>query len=247
MDFLRCLFGFTQSTQIDKSDQINQIEGDTNLTIYVLELREGKYYVGKTKNAKRRLESHMSGSGSEWTKKYEPLKMLEQHDNCDEFDEDKYVLKMMSKYGIDNVRGGSFTQIRLTDVEMDFLKKRLVSASDLCFVCNSSEHFSKDCPTKLNTEKCFSCGLTGHIARNCPSVLSPRHVLSSEEHEKEMAEKAKYKSQFYCLECKSFSHDTVGCDVYNKSKQKVRSNDRPNDRCYACGKNGHYSYNCPYK
>jgi predicted GIY-YIG superfamily endonuclease len=79
--------------------------------IYTLELENKKYYVGKTTNPTFRLEQHFNLSGSEWTKKHKPLKILEIIPKCDNFDEDKYTIKYMEKYGINNVRGGSFIKI----------------------------------------------------------------------------------------------------------------------------------------
>jgi predicted GIY-YIG superfamily endonuclease len=36
--------------------------------IYILKLREGKYYIGKTKNVEKRFNEHIAGNGSGWTK-----------------------------------------------------------------------------------------------------------------------------------------------------------------------------------
>lgn len=44
------------------------------VSIYILELKEGKYYVGKSNNPDDRISKHFTGNGSEWTKKYNPLK-----------------------------------------------------------------------------------------------------------------------------------------------------------------------------
>jgi hypothetical protein len=81
--------------------------------IYVLKLQKGKYYIGKTSNPQFRLESHFFSNGSEWTKIYRPLQIIELIPNCDDYDEDKYTKMYMDKYGIDNVRGGSYTSIKL--------------------------------------------------------------------------------------------------------------------------------------
>jgi predicted GIY-YIG superfamily endonuclease len=43
--------------------------------IYVLELVEGKYYIGKTNNPGFRIEQHFLSGGSSWTKKYNPIKL----------------------------------------------------------------------------------------------------------------------------------------------------------------------------
>lgn len=40
------------------------------VTIYVLELESSKYYIGKTKNSKFRLDQHFNANGSIWTQNY---------------------------------------------------------------------------------------------------------------------------------------------------------------------------------
>jgi len=68
--------------------------------IYALQLEQNKYYIGKTKNPKFRLEDHFNCIGSEWTKCYKPIKILELKSNCDDYDEDKITRQYMDKYGI---------------------------------------------------------------------------------------------------------------------------------------------------
>lgn len=70
------------------------------VAIYCLRLEENKYYVGKTNHIEFRLENHTDSVENIWP-------------NCDDFDEDKYTKIMMYKHGADNVRGGSYSQIRL--------------------------------------------------------------------------------------------------------------------------------------
>ena len=113
--------------------------------IYVLELENNKYYIGKTNNPKFRLESHFNSNGSWWTKKYKPLNVIELLPDCDSFDEDKYTIKYMVKYGIENVRGGSFCKIKLSNENIITLNQIINSVSDKCYICNNYNHFAKDC------------------------------------------------------------------------------------------------------
>lgn len=113
--------------------------------IYVLQLEQDKYYIGKTNNPYFRLENHFKLNGSEWTKKYKPLKVLELISNCDDYDEDKITRKYMDKYGINNVRGGSFVSIKLDESSLEILDKMSKSTNNKCFICGSKEHFAKYC------------------------------------------------------------------------------------------------------
>lgn len=51
--------------------------------IYVLALRSGRYYVGKTANLEKRLREHSEGRGSAWTRKYKPVKLIERIQTSD--------------------------------------------------------------------------------------------------------------------------------------------------------------------
>jgi hypothetical protein len=117
--------------------------------IYILQLNQGKYYVGKTKNPKFRLVSHFKNGGCAWTKKYKPQQIIALFPDCDDFDEDKFTLKYMSKYGIDNVRGGSFCRSELTDKNM--IERMITSSNDCCHFCGEKGHFIRKCTKK--TEK----------------------------------------------------------------------------------------------
>lgn len=83
-----------------EKDILNNI--NPKLSIYVLQLENNKYYIGKTKNLNFRMDQHFDSNGSTWTQINKPLKLLEINHNCDDFDEDKYTLKMMNQYGIKN-------------------------------------------------------------------------------------------------------------------------------------------------
>jgi len=117
-------------------------------TIYVLRLQEGKYYVGKTDDIDKRYQQHVKGYGSAWTKKYKPISIERTIQNASSFDEDKYTKEYMSKYGIDNVRGGSYVQITLSEFHINALKMEIWGAKNLCSQCGRSGHFVKDCYAK---------------------------------------------------------------------------------------------------
>lgn len=43
--------------------------------------------------------------------------------DCDDYDEDKYTKIYIDKYGIDNVRGGSYVQVNFDDSTVDSLNR----------------------------------------------------------------------------------------------------------------------------
>ena len=88
------------------------------VNIYVLELKNGKYYVGKTNHTFQRLYQHKSGTGAKWTQKHKVIDLLEFHKNMKDSDENIITIRMMKKFGIQNVRGGSWTKVNMTYIEM---------------------------------------------------------------------------------------------------------------------------------
>lgn len=113
--------------------------------IYVLRLEGGRYYVGKSDDVVHRYQQHMNGNGSDWTRKYAPISLVKTIENASPFDEDKITKEYMSKYGIENVRGGSYVEIELSEFHTDALKMEIWAANDVCTQCGRPGHFVKDC------------------------------------------------------------------------------------------------------
>jgi predicted GIY-YIG superfamily endonuclease len=114
-------------------------------TIYILKLEDNKYYVGKTKNINNRILDHFTNNGSEWTKKYKPIEIINEYKSYDNIDEQRYTWETMVKYGIDNVRGGAHCKIELADSEKEYIKQCINSITDKCYKCGIKGHFAKEC------------------------------------------------------------------------------------------------------
>jgi hypothetical protein len=136
------------------------------ITIYVLKCANDKYYVGKSTNLTIRLEDHFDGSGSTWTTIYKPISVIATYPNSDSYDEDKYTIMYMEKFGIANVRGGTFSRVTLESMEMTIISKMIKGANNKCFNCGSNSHFVKDC-TKTTTKLCGRCGRSNHDISGC--------------------------------------------------------------------------------
>ena len=140
---------------------LNEVSLKEIMFIYILQLEKGKYYV---------IEKHFHREGSSWTKKYKPLSVVEMIPNCDSYDEDKHTIRYMEKYGIQNVRGGSFCQINLSDVNLSTLHQMINGATDKCYICGKSDHFARDC--KRTKEK---VSINGEESCDCPSSFFSKH------------------------------------------------------------------------
>ena len=118
----------------------------TKANIYILKLQEDKYYIGKTyKPILERYMEHCKGVGSAWTRKYPPICILEEYNEVSEFEEDKFTKIYMSKYGIENVRGGAYCRMNMPDSLTKLLYREIWHAQNRCLECGSDTHYVAKC------------------------------------------------------------------------------------------------------
>ena len=195
--------------------------------IYILKLENNKYYIGKSDNVEFRYQQHLAGIGSAWTKKYKPLSLEKTISNCSHFDEDKFTKEYMHKYGIENVRGGSYVEIELDEFQVETLKREIWGAKDLCKRCGRSGHFIADCYAK--------------------SDASGNEINTEYSDDSDSSEES-YEIVWQCNHCKREFDTEFGCMVHernckNKSKHNFKQNSNKNT-CFRCGRYGHYAPDC---
>lgn len=180
------------------------------LSIYVLKLEQGKYYVGKTNNLAFRIDSHFNSNGSEWTKLYKPLYIQELIPDCDDYDEDKYTKIYMDKYGIDNIRGGSYTSVNLSTATKNHLTKVSNSTNNRCFKCGQSGHFAKECGNDADDDMDTSSEEEGvyYCCEYCDKEYLNKQACRN--HEKRCKNKKSY-SYNNCFRCGCEGHYVSNC------------------------------------
>lgn len=126
--------------------------------IYILKLSQNKYYVGKTTDINRRYNEHVQGTyGSAWTRKYKTECIIEFFDDHG-FDELATTLRYMKKYGIENVRGADYCNIRLTKQQIETINFHMRAEDNCCFICGEKGHFIGDCPSQKSWwQRLFDC------------------------------------------------------------------------------------------
>jgi hypothetical protein len=150
------------------------------VSIYTLALDDNKYFIGRTTNTEICPDDEESVQNVQWLSTYKPIQVIEFIHDCDDFDEDKYVLKYMDRYGIDNVRGGSFYEMDICPEVYVMIENMICTAKRQCFSCGRNGHLIHQCHNYDIKEmekiwdcfknKCFECYGHGdvHSIQECP-------------------------------------------------------------------------------
>ena len=200
-------------------------------SVYVLQCEQGKYYVGRTdQSVPQRFKQHLHGRGSAWTRKYKPLCVVEKKKNASKWDEDAYVKRWMKSKGIDNVRGGSYCQMKLDDVSMEALRREIRGAMDKCQKCGQKGHFARYCTTqraKSTIKHCVRCNREGHTEARCYATTFANGLIK-------------------CPCCAMEINKCLGCSL--EERNSCSSNNfkykKKSSKCKRCGRNNHYTSNC---
>ena len=114
----------------------------------MLELEDGCYYIGKTRDMQRRTLEHFvpANQGAEWTREHKPKNVLIVHsvpDAClhTSFYEDLIVKEYMVQFGIQSTRGGRWPGKIISRRKVLDLEEEFRDATDRCFNCGGAGHF----------------------------------------------------------------------------------------------------------
>ena len=94
--------------------------------------------------------------------------MIKTIKSTSQFDEDKYVKEYMAKYGIENVRGGTYSNVVLDDNSIAVLEKEIRHSKNLCTRCGRDSHFIKDCYATTDSDGIAIAGLKKEISKKSP-------------------------------------------------------------------------------
>jgi predicted GIY-YIG superfamily endonuclease len=117
--------------------------------IYILELSQGRIYVGQSSDIRRRIQQHMAGQGSAFTKAFPPTGVVLPRLGCvsgsPEAAERDETLRYMFLRGIQAVRGWKYVRVQMSAEEERDAESNIRELFDLCRRCGHPGHFIGQC------------------------------------------------------------------------------------------------------
>ncbi|CAB4444270.1 unnamed protein product [Rhizophagus irregularis] len=212
-------------------------------TVYVLECNNNKYYIGKTsRSVNIRFKELRNGSGSEWTRQYRPIRIVESEKTVNLHLELNKTLDYMNEYGIDNVRGSCYSSVNLSKTEKRSIRQLLSSRNDSCYNYGMTGNFAKYCGYSYNKNNhnsygSFKRGSPIHFANECDNYFDENDV---ENNENNSYYGESDDNSYICFKCGSSSHYVNNCGDSDENDGENDENDSENDddnpyRCFRCG------------
>ena len=122
--------------------------------VYILELAQGRVYVGHSSDTRRRMHQHLTGQGSAFTKAFPPTGVVLPRLGCvsgsSEAAERDETLRYMFLRGIQLVRGWKYTRVHMPEEEVQDAESNIRELFDLCRRCGHPGHFITQCKANFD-------------------------------------------------------------------------------------------------
>lgn len=142
-------------------------------TLYILKLKHGRFYVGTTeKDLNIRIQEHIDGRGSWFTKAYPFKECIYSGPILTNFDEDNMTEALMfalGQKGVDLVRGGSYNRLAHSNAQREVLQRKFDHNRNACLNCGEKGHMVRECPYP-DELLCNRCNARGHMEKDCKTV-----------------------------------------------------------------------------
>jgi len=127
-------------------------------SVYILELAQGRVYVGKSCNVNRRVAQHVNGTGAAFTRAFAPTgnrlhrmgDVTQQRQGSGDAAERDETLRYMFLRGINMVRGWRYCTVQLSHKDHEDAEANIRELFDLCRRCGNGSHFMNQCKFKFD-------------------------------------------------------------------------------------------------
>ena len=121
--------------------------------VYVLQLKDGGFYVGKSNDIEERLRQHAGkseGGGGAVCAKGFVSRVATLTPRCEDLEawERAETLALMYKHGIERVRGWMYTSEEMPEKQREHAFSQICEKNDLCRRCGHGGHFAASCNVK---------------------------------------------------------------------------------------------------